>query len=380
MVGVTVGTALMVIVLSVFNGFFGIVQEMLQSYDPDIRVTSAEYRSFSENPALLDSILAHPDVTMAYPYVEGKSLLSSGTMDNKVVVVRGIDQTRFFPYEQDPNMVTLGSFNLNLRDRKPGILVGERLLDNLRLTVGDDMGLIAAHSLSNMFTSIGASGGMRFTIRGGYLLKPIFDGSIVFVDIKAGQVLMKERGKWTGIDINLRDNTLADKVRADLNLPTSYKVETWYDLRRSIYDVMYAEKWGAYAILLLIVIVAVFNIVGSLSMIVVQKQRDLGVLRSMGFSISDIRMIFVQKGAIVGLIGSVLGGGMGLLASWIQQEFGLVKLFGAESFIIDAYPIVIVASDVAIILGGSFLLCLIAASFPASRAAKVQPASAIRYE
>jgi lipoprotein-releasing system permease protein len=129
---------------------------------------------------------------------------------------------------------------------------------------------------------------------------------------------------------------------------------------------------------MIIVLVAVLNIVGSLSMIVIQKNRDIGVLLSFGYTPADIKKIFITQGFYIGLIGCLLGGALGLLLSWLQKAFGLVKLTSA--FIINAYPVSIHGLDVAIILFGSLVLCLLASWYPARRAAAVEPADAVRYE
>ncbi len=182
------------------------------------------------------------------------------------------------------------------------------------------------------------------------------------------------------MDIKLHNNEDADKVKEELSamLGPDFNISTWYDLQKPLYDVMLLEKWGSFIILILIVIVAVLNIIGSLTMIVIQKQRDIGILISMGYSQSGIKSIFRKQGLYIGLIGCGIGGTLGLLLSWAQMKFGFVKL--SSAFIIDAYPVQIRPMDVAIILIASLLLCVLASWYPAHRASKVQPADAIRYE
>jgi lipoprotein-releasing system permease protein len=141
---------------------------------------------------------------------------------------------------------------------------------------------------------------------------------------------------------------------------------------------MYLEKWGSYFVLMIIVLVAVLNIVGSLTMIVIQKNRDIGVLLTMGHTPAQIKRIFITQGLYIGLIGCVLGGSLGLLLSWLQQQYGLIKL--SSAFLINAYPVSIHALDVGIVLLGSLILCLLASWYPARRAAQVEPADAVRYE
>jgi lipoprotein-releasing system permease protein len=185
----------------------------------------------------------------------------------------------------------------------------------------------------------------------------------------------------SGIELRLDNLDNATRVKADLNArldPARFTVQTWYDLQRSLYDVMRLEKWGASFILVLIIVVAAFNIVGSLTMIVIEKRRDLGVLQAMGVPRRDIRRIFLLEGLLVGVIGAGIGLALGLGLALLQQHFALVPLAGAEAFIIDAYPVSIRALDVALIVVVAVALCTVAALYPASRAAAVEPAQAVR--
>ena len=157
-----------------------------------------------------------------------------------------------------------------------------------------------------------------------------------------------------------------------------YRIQTWYDLQQSLYDVMRLEKWGASAVMILIIVVAAFSITGALSMVVIEKRRDIGVLQAMGASARDIRRIFLQEGALIGLLGAGIGFVVGLGVVLLQQEFALVPLIGADSFIIDAYPVSVRALDLVVIGGVSFGLCMLAAVYPAWRAARVMPARAVQ--
>ncbi len=211
-------------------------------------------------------------------------------------------------------------------------------------------------------------------------MQQIAGGPKVFVDIEAAKRLFKVRNKISGLDIKLTDNEKAEAVKSELEgiLGPEYKISTWYDLQKPLYDVMYLEKWGSFVVLILIVIVAVLNIIGSLTMIVIQKQRDIGILMSMGYSKSGIRSIFRKQGLYIGLIGCGIGGSLGLLISWLQMKFGFVKL--SSAFIIDAYPVQINPLDVILILSVSLLLSVLASWYPAHRASQIQPADAVRFE
>lgn len=380
--GVTVGTAVLIVVMSVFNGFFVLVRDMMLSYDPDIRIEAASTVTFTASDSLLTAIRSRPDFKTATPFVEGKALLAHRGYQSKVVLVRGIDPVSFYPLLGNPSPVTLGAADLSIVDGVAGLLLGETLMDQLRVSVGERIGLLSAASVTKMLTQPGFSTGTPFDLRGGFQLKPVIDGSLAFTSLPAAQRIFRVPGQWTGIDIKVHrfDDTfsIADSLRRELG--SGFRIRTWYDLHKSIYDVMFLEKWVAYAVLLIIVLVAVLNILASLTMIVIQKTRDIGVLRTLGLTQEQIRRIFINQGFVIGLVGSGVGGVLGTLAAWLQQEFGLVRLAGSESFIIDAYPVSIQGLDIAFVVLGTLILCVAASAYPAWRASSIEPADAIRYE
>jgi lipoprotein-releasing system permease protein len=259
--------------------------------------------------------------------------------------------------------------------------MNEQLMADLNLHVGDLVVLLSADGMRKSLTQFSLPRSYRFEVRGVYSrLQIAAEGPSVFIDKEAGQRLFEMRNKISGIDLRLQKTEQASSIKERLEhiLGSGFSVSTWYDLQKPLYDVMYLEKWSSYLILMIIVIVAVLNIVGSLTMIVVQKNRDIGVLLTMGFTPSDIKSMFMRQGLYIGLIGGGCGGGLGLLLSWLQKQYGLIKL--SSAFIISAYPVSISLWDVSVVLLGSLLLCILASWYPAKRASLVQPADAVRYD
>lgn len=378
--GVTIGTALLIVVLSVFNGFFDVIKSLLLSYDPDLRIEAAHAPGFlwsAEEQAVLDSI---PEIRVVTKYVEGKALLSGKDEVTHVVEVKGIEEDTYSKMVNIEQSVTSGIFNLNVQNQKPGIVVPEQLRGEVMLSIGDEIALLSAAGMRKVLTQITVPRSYRFDVRGAYMMQQVGGNSKVFVNIDAARRLFNIRKEISGIDIKLTENDRAEEVKAKLKekLGDKFKISTWYDLQKPLYDVMYLEKWGAYVILMIIVVVAVLNIIGSLTMIVIQKQRDIGILISMGYSKRKIKQIFRKQGLYIGFIGAGIGGALGLFLCWLQLKFGLIKL--SSAFIIDAYPVHVRPLDVFIVLGGSILLCLAASWFPAKRASEVQPAEAVRFE
>jgi lipoprotein-releasing system permease protein len=378
--GITIGTALLIVVLSVFNGFFDVIKGLLLSYDPDIRIQSATTTEMVYNPELVSELESIPEVVVAAPYISDKALLTHAQNQDQVVDIRGIRKDDFYRLNQAEEMITKGAFDLSVRNKQPGVVMSERQLNQFNLEVGDQVALLSAEGMRKSLTQFSFPRIYRFQVRGSYFLQQVVSEPVVYVDLEAAQRLFEYRNQITGIDLRLTDSDQANSVKTEIEnkLGPDYTISTWYDLQKPLYDVMLLEKWGSYVILMIIVLVAVLNIVGSLTMIVIQKNRDIGILSTMGLSPDKIKSIFVKQGLYIGLIGCGIGGSLGLLLSWLQKEYGLIKL--SSAFIIDAYPASIDLFDVGIILAGTLLLCLAASWYPARRASAVEPAGAIRYE
>ena len=379
-IGVTIGTALLIVVLSVFNGFFDVIQGLLLQNDPDLRIESTASNSFLFTGDMEQKLSDIPEIQATASYIEGKALLAFEQSDDKVVQVRGIDEDDYFEVSNLDENISEGVVDLPVRERRPGMLINGQLLNELNLRINDEVVLLSAAGMRKSLTQFSLPRSFRFQIRGSFSQIQITDGPGVFIDKEAAQRLFEMRNKVSGVDLRIANTDEAESVKEKLqaSLGSDYTISSWYDLQKPLYDVMYLEKWSSYIILMIIVLVAVLNIIGSLTMIVIQKTRDIGILLTMGFTPSDIKNIFVRQGLYIGIIGCVIGGGIGLLLSWMQQQYGLIKL--SSAFIIDAYPVSISYVDISIVLAGSLVLCLLASWYPAKRAAQVSPADAIRYD
>ena len=388
-VGVALGVAALIVVLSVLNGFFDFVRDMLVSYDPHVRIVQVDGEGMQEADSLMALASGHPSVSQVSAYIEGKSLLlHDGAGDvNKVVIVRGVDPAALLTGEGVVAGTTFGSFDLDRTNGGAGIVLGRRLGERLLLSPAGPgqpasrVALVSAPAIERMFTRVLSGTPLHaFEVRGLFQLESVFDESHVFVHIDEARRLFRMGDRVSGVELRLFDLEDADAVKSWLQerLPADrYEVLTWYDLQRSLYDVMQLEKYGATLVLLLIVLVAAFNIVGSLTMIVIEKRRDVGALRAMGVTRRNIRRIFLTEGLFIGLVGSGAGVILGLALAFGQQIFEFVPLADAGSFLIDAYPVAIRPLDVTVIGLLALVLCVMAAWYPAVRAANINPAEAV---
>jgi len=378
--GITIGTALLIVILSVFNGFFDVIRGYLLTFDPDIRIEMATENKMLFDSEMMSQLQNHPDVVNVSPFIEGKAMLAFSSGRNEVLTIRGIDRETDLLLSGIEATAENQNFDLSVQNSRPGVVVTEAIVNRYRLNPGDELAMLSPTGMRRALTQFSAPRASRFEVRGTINTIQIVDGDVAYIDMAAAQRLFNMRNEITGFDLKLLDTDRAHIVKDELlaTLGPDYEIQTWYDLQKPLYDVMYLEKWGSYFILMIIVFVAILNIIGSLTMIVIQKKRDIGVLISMGMTPKKIRKIFRSQGLQIGVIGCGLGGFIGIALTYAQQEFSLVKL--SSSFIIDAYPVSIHFSDIAVILTGTMLLCLLASWYPASRASSIQPADAVRDE
>ena len=384
-VGVALGVAALIVVLSVMNGFFDFVRGLMVSLDPHVRIESVEPEGLAQADSLERLALTLDDVASASAFVEGRAVLleRGGASSNTVVTVRGVVPHANTDVEA---AVYQGAFDLERSDGAAGIVLNRQLGQERGLLPTDTdtprVALISAAGIERSLTQVFSVPRLHwFDVRGLFDMQAGTDEARVYISVDAAQRLFQMNERVSGIDIRLHDIDRADAIKAELERhldAEAFTVRTWYDLQRALYDVMQLEKWGAWAILFLIVMVAAFNIVGSLTMVVIEKRRDVGVLRAMGVSKRNIRRIFLAEGALIGLVGTGTGTALGLGLALLQDRFALVPLSQADSFLIDAYPVHILWTDVVLVVGASFALCVAASVYPAWRAASVPPAQAIQ--
>lgn len=367
--GVMVGTALLIIVLSVFNGFFDVVQSMLLDEDPELRIESAEAVSFLSDTRVLEWLEQDSRVVSVDAVVEGRALLIHENGENEVIRVKGSDAG---------HPILSGELDLSVRNRRPGALMTINSVHRFGFNPGDRFALVTAEGMRRSLTSFSSPGLRAFELRGVLPDRSITGEEMIIIELAAAQRLFSVGQEIQAYQVVLQDPEKAFGLRQEFldAFGSSWNVQTWYDLNRALYDVMRLEKWSSYAVLMIIVLVAVLNIVGSLTMIVLQKRRDIGVLITLGITPEQIRRIFLWHGAVIGVIGGIFGGGVGLLFTFIQGKFGVLKL--SSAFLIDAYPVAVQGGDVVLVLFGTLSLCLLASLYPAIRASKVLPAVAVQ--
>jgi lipoprotein-releasing system permease protein len=380
-IGITVGVAALIIVLSVFNGFNSVVTNVLVGFDPHIRVEPARGSHMRATDSLMHMLTGDLRVVAAAPYVASKALLVAGRM-NRVVLVKGIDDSLIAGVSGVKQRTVLGTFVFHDAQEKSGIVLGLGLADRLSTTVGADLTILSPVGVDAMVVQFGQPVTRECSIVGIYdSNNKDYDSHYAYVSLATARSLFAMGEDVSGVEMRLRNIDDADGVKKELQnaLGPEYRVSTWYDLHRDLYSVMKIERWTAYIILCLIVGVATFNVLGSLTMGVIEKRRDIGILKALGATSTSIMRVFMFEGILVGTLGTVLGAVIGLFVCYLQIHYQLFPL-DPTVYIIPAIPVEVRWSDFLAVALASMLLSILASLYPARRAASLLPVQAIRWE
>ncbi len=380
-VGITVGVAALIIVLSVFNGFNSLVTDILVGFDPHLRVEPAIGATLDDHEFVRSVIETDERIEAYSPIIGGRVMIIVGNI-NRIINIRGMDPEKIADVSGVKESIVLGSLELMLPDDSDGIVLGIGLADRLNVMIEDTVTVISPQGMESALLRFGQPILRRYLVTGIYeSMNQDYDANYAFVSIQSASRLYNLREQISGVEIRLHNFRISDSVKNDLQkrLGDDYRVNTWYDLHRDLYSVMEIERWAAYIILSLIIAVATFNILGSLTMSVIEKTRDIGVLKAMGATKREVVRIFLFEGIIVGLIGSILGSVIGYIVCYLQIHYHLFPL-DPTVYIIPALPVEIRLLDFFAVGGAALLLSSLAALYPAKRASEVLPAQAVRWE
>ena len=379
--GITVGVAALTIVLSVFNGFNSVVTNVLVGFDPHIRIEAAHGRGMRMTDSLLEGLKTDTRIAAAAPYIASKALLLTPHV-NRVVLVKGVVDSTIDMVSGVKKRIVLGAFRLRDTPESGGIVLGLALADRLGTMVGSELTIVSPVGVDAMMTQFGEPLTRRCGVAGIYdSNNKDYDAHYAFISLESARQLFQYGDSFSGIEIRLHDLEEADNVKHSLQarLGDGYAVSTWYDLHRDLYSVMKIERWTAYIILCLIVGVATFNVLGSLTMGIIEKRRDIGILKALGATRTSIIRIFMFEGILVGLLGTVAGVLIGVAVCLLQIRYSLFPL-DPTVYIIPAIPVELRWTDFLAVVLASMTLSTLASLYPARRAASLLPVDSIRWE
>lgn len=384
--GVTIGVIALILTLSVMNGFEQEVRGRLLGADAHIRLRKYFQRTISKSEA--DSIFKLVNNTK---HVIGSSqaIYEEGMISSRerqhATVIKAIDLKTAGTVTDIETKLKLGSLDFSVKEidgkKYSGIVLGIHLADNIHARhIGDIVSIASIPKEGGLFAQpIVKNFYVAGLVEMGYYE---YDKVFSYMSIADAQRLFEMGDGISWIEIKLDDYEKAGAVRDEIiddHLGYPYFGRTWYEMNKSLYSWMEIEKIGAFVILSLIIMVAAFNIISSLIMMVMEKTRDIGILKSMGASSKSIMKIFVFEGLLVGIIGTALGSIIGYAIAFIQYYFHIISLPG-DVYMISALPILMEWGDFFAIASISMLLSVLASVYPAYKASQLVPVEAIRYE
>jgi len=378
-IGVMIGTAALIVVLSVFNGFNGLVTSLLVGFDPHIRIEKPKNENISNLDSLERIISGIKEIKSFSPVISEKAMIITGQI-NRVIIINGVDDKKIGEVSGVKNKIINGKFEFDDNAELKSIVLGLTLADRLGVIKGDTVFLVSSSGMDNSILQFSNPKVMKLKVIGIFESNnKDYDNFYAYISLSAAKELFDT--DYSTIEVRLNDINNSLKVKKEIEnvLPAGFTVLTWYDLHKDLYSIMKIERWVAYIILCLIIAVATFNILGSLTMTVIEKKRDIGVMISFGFTKKKIARIFMLQGLLVGVIGTVLGCLLGLILCILQIKFGLFPL-DPNIYIISALPVELRWTDFIYVSFASILICFLATIYPSKRAANLLPIDAIRWE
>lgn len=369
------GTAALVLVLSVFNGFEGLVKGLYSSFYPDMRIAPASGKQLRLTDAQLQSIRAVKGIKAVSLVVEERAFLKNGESQS-MITLKGVDDA-YTEVTTVAQHVVSGDFNTGTPEQ-PLLVLGAGIENAVAVQSERNIFPLTVYlprrgevDLSDPLKSLATD---TVNTSGTFLIQQDFDNKYVLTNLQfVKTMLAMPADAYGGAEISLRPTSDEKRVQRDLQkmLGGAYTVQTRYEQNKSLYSIMQTEKWVIYAILSLILVVAAFNMIGALTMLVLEKREDIGVLHAVGAGQGFIKKIFLTEGLLLAAIGG--GGGMllALLIALAQQTFHLVPLQGS-SFLISYFPVKINPWDFLLVGATVMVISLIAAYIPARKAARQQ--------
>ncbi len=374
-VAMMIGTAALILVLSVFNGFEGLVKSLYSSFYPEIKISPETGKQITLSEEQLQKLRSVKGMGSMSLYVEEKALLRHGESQS-IINLKGVDDN-YADVNTIEQHIVKGNFNTGT-SQQALIVLGAGI--ESAVGVQTDRNIIPLEvylprkgevSLSDPVNALSHD---TINTSGTFMIQQEFDNRYAITNIHfVKSMLQMPDDVFTGVEIRLKPGVRPDQALAAIKslLGKDYKVQNRFEQNASLYSVMQVEKWMIYAILSLILVVAAFNMIGSLTMLVLEKKKDIVVLHALGADRSFIQKIFLSSGILLAL----LGGGIGMLLAYLiglaQTKFHLIPLQGS-TFMLDHFPVKMVVTDFLLVSATVFVIALLASWIPARKAARQQ--------
>ena len=379
---VTVGviafaTCCQILVLSVFNGFEGLVKSLYASFYTDIKIVPAKGKTFFLDAGQLAQLKQQPYVQNFSLIAEEKALLQNSDAENAqtVIYLKGVDGN-YASVCGVAAKTNKGIFNIGTVD-EPGLVLGAGIQYAVSVNINPafangKLTVILPKKNSTGSDPLQSLSEGNVLPTGIFTIQQDFDNKYAITNIDfVKQQMGLTADEYSAVELKLTDNTNVTKAQEKLSalLGNNYKVQTLYQQNMSLYNTMKLEKWIIYAVFTLILIISAFTMVSALTMLVLEKQKDISVLQSMGAHRTTIKKIFLSEGLLLGGIGAAAGILLAVIICLLQLKFKLIKI-GGGSFLIDYFPVKLVTADFLLVAATAGFIAFIAAWFPANKASR----------
>lgn len=360
--GICIGTMALIIVLSAFNGLSDLVQKLYNSFDADIEITLKQGKTFSPNSVKIQQLKKIEGIAYYAEVMEGNALLKFNDKQC-IATIKGVS-TEFAKMSGFDSLITEGVYNLD----KSNIVIGKGISYVLQNTPADVFSSISIYAPKRgTLSTFDADGGLneiKAFPSGSFSINDEFDYKYVIMNIFKARELFDYNSEVTSLEFGLKPDANKDKVQEQMIsiLGEKYEVKNRQQQNSILYKTLKSEKLWTFIILVFILIIATFNVIGSLTMLIIEKKKDITILHNMGADIKLIRRIFLMEGLLITIIGAALGLIFGTFVCWLQIKFSLLRF--TEGYVVDAYPIKLELTDFMSVLAVVLLIGFFAAWYP----------------
>ena len=368
--GIAVGTMALIVVLSVFNGFDSLIRSLYNSFNPDLKITIVEGKTFTQDTEKFNKIGNIEGVADFAEVLEDKALLRYNKKQT-ISIVKGVSEN-FKEISGVDSMIVAGNFQLVNEDENYTIIgQGIAYFLNVNINVNKNylhpMAIYVPKRSGRVTMNSEQAINKKYIFPSGvFSIEQNHDSKYILVPLKFARELFGYNNEVSSIEIKLSNKANLKYIQNKVEeiLGDEFEVKNRYQQNELFYKTMQSEKYVIFLILLFILVIASFNVIGSLTMLILEKKFDISTLRSLGTDLATIKKIFLYEGWLISVIGAIIGLILGLLICWLQIKYKLIKLVGSGTFIIDAYPVNVEVYDIIAVLFAVIIIGFVAAWYP----------------
>ena len=369
---IIIGTTALILVLSVFNGFEGLVKSLYSSFYTDLKVSPVSGKMITVTPEQIKQLKGVAGIRNFSMILEEKAMVQNG--DNQTVIyLKGVDENYRYITGVADHLIN-GEYNIG-NEEVPRLVLGAGVEDALGIYADRNIFTLKIYlprkSNSKQIDIMEDISNDTIQSSAAFLIQQDFDNKYGITNIDfVRKSLRLTANVYSGVEIALKDPSKMKVIRKELGgiFGNGYLIQDRYEQNRSLFSIMNVERWIVYGVLCLILVVAAFNMIGALTMLVLEKQKDISVLHALGGNRSFIQRIFLSEGMLLALIGGGIGMLLAFLIAWLQIKFHLIPLQGG-SFLIDYYPVKLRGIDFLLVGATVFIIAMIASWLPSRKAA-----------